>query len=162
MRLTLMVSFFMFSVTVFCLRRPLDVAYTRAWPTSMTEASEALAAAAETHHIKLLPAYKINGVTMEPQYYMKRLDGATVILRFELAHHLICKGHEKVGIDMFSARVVQIRVILPPQGGAPATPRKLKKLLPYNNYFGSFTPTKCNWDDDGDDKENSLPPKTMR
>jgi hypothetical protein len=98
---------------------------------------------------------------MEPQYYMRRLDGATVILRFELFHHLIRKGQGGAATDTFSARVVQIRVILPPPGGSPANPRK-KKVLPYDNYFGSFTPTKRNRDDDGDDKENGPQPKTTR
>ena len=107
-----------------------------------------------------LLAYDLNGVLIEPQYYMKRLDGATVILRFELSHHLICK-QGKPPVDTFSARVVQIRVILPPPGAAPATPRK-KRVLPRDNYFGSFTPTKRARDDEDDDKENDRPRKLMR
>lgn len=143
------------------LRWLLDVAYTRAWPTSTPEAAEALEVAAETHRVKPLPAYDLNGVLIEPQYYTKRLDGATVILRFELTHHLIGRGKEKPPVDTFSARVVQIRIILPPPGAAPATPQK-KKLLPHDTYFGSFTPTKRNWDDDEDEKENERPKKTIR
>lgn len=139
----------------------LDVAYTRAWPTSTPQAADALAVASETHRVEPLLAYDLNGVLIEPQYYMKRLDGATVILRFELAHHLIRK-QGKPPIDTFSARVVQIRVILPPPGAAPATPRK-KRVLPRDTYFGSFTPTKRNRDDiDEDDKENGRPKKAKR
>ena len=107
-----------------------------------------------------LLAYNLNGVLIEPQYYMKRLDGATVILRFELSHHLIRK-QGKPPVDTFSARIVQIRVILPPPGAAPATPRK-KRVLPRDNYFGSFMPTKRARDDDDDDKENDRPRKLMR
>lgn len=138
-----------------------DVAYTRAWPTSTPEAAEALAVAAETHSINPLPAYDQNGVLIEPQYYMKRLDGATVILRFELTHYLIRKGKDKQAVDTFSARVVQIRVILPPPGACPATPRK-KKVLMHDDYFGTFTPTKRSRDDDDDDKENYRLSKDMR
>jgi len=138
------------------------VAYTRAWPTSTPEAAEALAAAAETHQVNPLPGYDQNGVLLEPQYYTKRLDGATVIIRFELTHYLIRKGKDQPAVDTFSARVVQLRIILPPPGATPATPRK-KKVLPHDNYFGSFTPTKRGRDDDDDDnKENDRPSKTMR
>ena len=104
--------------------------------------------------------YDLNGVLIEPRYYMKRLDGATVILRFELAHHLI-RRQGKAPVNIFSARIVQIRVILPPPGAAPANPRK-KRVLPRDNYFGSFTPTKHGRDDDDEDKENDRPRKLMR
>ena len=143
------------------LRTPSDVAYTRAWPTSTIEAAEALAIAAETHLVQPLPAYDLNSVLIEPQYYMRRLDGATVILRFELVHHLIRKGKDQAGVDTFSARVVQLRVILPPQGQSPATPIR-RKLLPRDDYFGTFTPSKRDRDDDEDDKENGPPLKAMR
>ncbi|KAF9789202.1 hypothetical protein BJ322DRAFT_1017915 [Thelephora terrestris] len=116
------------------LKLPVDAAYTRVWPTSTTTAAEALASAAETHRVEPLPAYDLNGVLMEPQYYTRRLDGATVVLHFELSHHPICKSREGAPVDTFSARVVQIRVILPPTGASPATPRK-KKLLPQDDYF---------------------------
>lgn len=134
----------------------LDVAYTRSWPTSTPEAAEALAAAAETHQVHPLPAYDQNGVLLEPQYYGRRLDGATVVARFELTHYLIRKGKDGRAVDTFSARIVQLRVILPPPGACPATPRK-KKVLPHDTYFGSFTPTKRGRDDEDDDKENHKP-----
>lgn len=118
--------------------------------------------AAETHCVNPLPAYDQNGVLLEPQYYMKRLEGATVIIRFELNHYLINKGKDRAAVDTFSARVVQIRIILPPPGASPATPRK-KRVLPCDDYFGSFTPTKRNRDDDDDnEKENLRPSKTAR
>ena len=142
-----------------------DVAYTRAWPTSSPEAANALAVAAETHSVNPLPAYDLNGVLVEPQYYTKRLDGATVIIRFELNHYLI-RSKDKPSVDTFSARVVQLRVILPPPGASPATPRK-KKVLPRDDYFGSFTPTKRGRGDEDDensddDKENGRPLKSLR
>ena len=138
------------------LTRHIDVAYTRGWPTSTPEAAEALAVAAESHSVNPLPAYDQNGVLIEPQYYTRRLDGATVIIRFELYHYLI-RSRDMPPVDTFSARVVQLRVILPPQGASPATPRK-KKILPHDDYFGSFTPTKRSRDDeDDDDKENDRP-----
>lgn len=137
------------------------MAYTRAWPTSTPEAAEALAAAAETHQVNPLPAYDQNGVLLEPQYYGKRLDGATVIARFGLTHHLIRKGKDKRAVDTFSARIVQLRIILPPPGAGPATPRK-KKVLLHDIYFGSFTPTKRGRDDKDDDKENGPPMKVTR
>lgn len=138
------------------------MAYTRAWPTSTPEAAEALAAAAETHQVNPLPAYDQNGRLLEPQYYTKRLDGATVAIRFELNHFLIYKGKDQRAVDTFSARLVQIRIILPPPGACPATPRK-KKVALHDNYFGSFTPTKRGRDDDDSDKENGPPAaKTMR
>lgn len=140
----------------------LDVAYTRAWPTLTPKAAEALAAAAETHSINPLPTYDQNAVLVELQYYTRRLDGATVILRFELTHYLIRKGKDEPAVDTFSAHVVQVRIILPPAGASPATPRK-KKLLPHDMYFGTFTPTKRSRDDDDeDDKENERPLKALR
>ena len=137
------------------------MAYTRAWPTSTPEAAAALAVAAETHQVNPLPAYDQNGVLLEPHYYGKRLDGATVVIRFELSHYLIRKGKDKRATDTFSARVVQLRVILPPPGASPATPRK-KKVLPHDTYFGSFTPTKRRRDDDDDEKENEPLAKIIR
>ena len=147
------------------LREHVDVAYTRAWPTSTPEAAAALAAASETHSVNPLPAYDLNGVLLEPGHYTKRLDGATVIIRFELNHFLIRKK-DKASVDTFSARVVQLRIILPPPGHSPATPRK-KKVLPRDDYFGSFTPTKRDRDDEDDDndddnKENGRPLKALR
>lgn len=138
-----------------------DIAYTRAWPTSTPEAAEALASAAATHQVNPLPGYDQNGVLLEPQYYGKRLDGATVVIRFELYHYLIHKGKESRTTDIFSARVVQVRVILPPVGACPATPRK-KRVQMHDNYFGSFTPTKRRRDDDDDNKENEPSAKTVR
>lgn len=109
-----------------------------------------------------MPGYDQNGVLPEPQYYTKCLDGATVIIRFELTHYLIRKGKDQAAVDTFSARIVQLRIILSPPGASPTTPGK-KKVLPHDNYFGSFTPTKCGRDDDDDDnKENDCPSKTMR
>ena len=147
----------------YLLRRPTDVAYTRAWPTSTERAAEDLAVAAETHAINLLPVYNQNGVLLEPQYYTKCLDGATVIIWFELNHYLIhAKG--ELPSDTFSARIVQAQIILPPTGASPATPCK-KKLLPHDTYFGSFTPSKHGRDDDNDnndDKENGRPLKFLR
>jgi len=141
-----------------------DVAYTRAWPTSTPEAAEALAAAAETHSVNPLPAYDQNGVLVEPLQYNRRLDGATVIIRFELYHYLI-RNKGKPAVDTFSARVVQLRIVLPPPGASPATPRK-KKLLPHDTYFGSFTPKRGRDDEDDDDnedgKENQRPLKALR
>ena len=137
------------------------MAYTRAWPTSTPKAAEALAAAAETHQVHPLPGYDQNGVLLEPLYYVKRLEGATVIARFELTHYLIRKGKDKRAVDTFSARVVQLRVILPPPGASPATPRK-RKVLMTDMYFGSFTPTKRGRDDEDDDKENGPVAKITR
>ena len=159
---TQQVSFFFFfpSIAIVHEHYFLDVAYTRAWPTSTPEAAMALAVAAQTHQVNPLPGYDQNGVLLEPHYYGKRLDGATVVIRFELFHYLIRKGKDKHGIDTFSARVVQLRIILPPPGACPATPWK-KKVLPHDTYFGSFTPTKRGRDDD-DEKENEPLAKVIR
>ena len=105
----------------------LDVAFTQAWPTSTPQAAEALAATSESHRVEPLLAYDLNGVLIEPHYYMKRLDGTTVILRFELTHHLIHR-QGKALVDTFSARIVQIRVIFPLPGAAPVTPQKKRVL----------------------------------
>ena len=126
------------------------MAFTRSWPTSTPTAAEALAAAASTHQVNPLPAYDQNGVLLEPQYYTKRLDGATVVIRFELNHYAIQQKDKKRIVDTLSARIIQIRVILPPPGACPATPRKKKTAL-HDTYFGSFTPTKHRRDDDDDD-----------
>ena len=142
------------------LKCSLDVANTRAWPTSTPEAAEALAVAAESYCVCPLPAYDQNANLLEPQDYMKRLDGANVIIRFELSHYLIRGKKDGPATDIFSARVVQVRIILPPPG-TPATPRK-KKILPRDNYFGSFTPTKRKRENDDDDKENHRSSKTAR
>ncbi|KAF9645824.1 hypothetical protein BDM02DRAFT_3119669 [Thelephora ganbajun] len=56
----------------------------RVWSSSTPGAAGALAAAAETHYVNPLPAYDQDAVLLEPQYYAKRSDGATVIIRFEL------------------------------------------------------------------------------
>ena len=134
----------------------LDIAATRDWPTSSPKAAEDLAALAETHAVCPLPAYDQNGVLIEPRWYARRLEGATVILRFELNHYLIRdpRNRKEKPTDTFSARLVQLRVIIPPPAASPATPRK-RKVLPSDNYFGSFTPRKNPKDgDDDDDKEN--------
>lgn len=136
-----------------------DVAYTRAWPTSNPIAAQALAAASKSYQVNPLPAYDQNGVLLEPQYYVKRLDGATIIARFSLTHTVIRPSKGKRAGDTFSAHIVQLRVILPPPGASPATPRK-KRMLMHDAYFGSFTPTKRRRDDDdNDDKENEPLPK---
>ena len=143
------------------LRWPLDVAYTRTWPTSTPEAAKALAVAAETHQVNPLPAYDQNGVLLEPQYYSKRLDGATVVLCFELTHYLIHKKDQHA-IDTLSAHIVQLRIILPLPRSSPTTPRK-KKIPLHDNYFGTFTPTKRRRGDDNDNKGNDeRAAKTMR
>jgi hypothetical protein len=118
-----------------------------------------LAAAAETHLVNPLPGYDQNGVLIEPQLYSRRLDGATVVIRFELNHYFIRKREQR-SVDAFSARVIQVRVILPPPGTCPATPRR-RKILPRDTYFGSFTPSKRGRDDE-DEKENERPPKISR
>ena len=114
----------------------------------------------ETHTVNPLPTYDQNGILLEPQYYTKRLDGATVIIRFELFHYLV-RSKDKPAVDTFSTRLVQVRIILPPAGASPATPRK-KKLLPHDTYFGSFIPTKRGRDDDDEGKENQRPLKVFR
>ena len=93
---------------------------------------------------------------------MKRLEGATVIIRFELNHYLIRKKDQRA-VDTFSARVVQLRVILPPPGASPATPRR-RKVLASDTYFGSFTPSKRSRDDEDEEKEkeNKRPSKISR
>ena len=82
-----------------------------------------------------------------------------MIIRFNLFHHLI-RGKEpgERSSDTFSARIVQVRVVRPPPTALPATPRK-KYLLPTDDYFGSFTPTKRPRYDGDDDKRNARPSK---
>lgn len=130
---------------------------TRDWPTSNPDTKEALAKLVATHCVNPLPAYDQNAILIEPYLYTRRLDGATVIIRFNLSHHLICKKGERP-IDTFSGRVVQIRVVRPPPTALPATPRK-KKLLPTDDYFGSFTPTKRPRYDEDDNTGSSRPSK---
>lgn len=135
----------------------LDIATTRAWPTTMPEAAEALASVSDTHVVCPLPAYDQNGILIEPRWYVHRLEGATVVLRFELNHYVIRNKRDKGGppTDAFSARIVQLRVVIPPPAASPVTPRK-RKVLPSDSYFGCFTPRKdFKKDDDGSDKENN-------
>ena len=61
----------------------------RDWPTSTLKAAEDLAALAAAHAVCPLPAYDINGVLIKLRWYAHHLEGATVILRFHLNHHLI-------------------------------------------------------------------------
>lgn len=89
-----------------------------------------------------------------------------MIIRFELTHYLIRNSKQdkkERPTDTFSARLVQLRVIIPPPAASPATPRK-RKLLPSDNYFGTFTPKKNPKDDDNDDsgKENGAPTKRLK
>ena len=128
----------------------LDIAATRDWPTSTQRAAEDLAAIAETHAVCPLPAYDQNGILIEPGWYARRLGGATVIIRFELHHYVIRNAKQdkrEKPTDTFSAKLIQLRVIIPPPAASPATPRK-RKLLPSDNYFGSFTPKKNPKDED--------------
>jgi hypothetical protein len=81
-----------------------------------------------------------------------------VIIRFNLSHHLIRGKDGQRSSDTFSARIVQIRIVRPPSAALPVTPRK-KKLLPTDDYFGSFTPTKRPRYDDDNDKGNGRPSK---
>ena len=137
----------------------LDVEATRAWPTSTPEAAEALAFIAGTHAVCPLPAYDQNGVAIEPRVYARRLEGATVIMRFNLDHYVIWnkKDKNRAPTDTFSATLVQLRIIIPPPGRDPVTPRK-RKISKEDKYFGSFTPRKLFKKDDNDsDKENGEP-----
>ena len=136
-----------------------DVATTRAWSTTTPEAAEALALITETHAVCPLPAYDKNGVIIEPRAYGCRLEGVMVIIRFELNHYVIRNKKHKNDIptDAFSARVIQLRVIIPPPAAHPVTPQK-RNLLPSNNYFGAFTPHKnFKKDEDGSDEEKGGP-----
>ena len=79
-----------------------------------------------------------------------------MIIRFNLSHHLIRGKEGERSTDTFSVRIVQVRVIRPPPTALPATPRK-RKLLPTDDYFGSFTPTKRPRADDNDnDKKGNI------
>jgi len=73
-------------------------------------------------------------------------------LRFELTHYIIRNSNQdkkEKPTDKFSARLVQLRVIIPPPAASPATPRKWK-VLPSDHYFGAFTPKKNPKGDDDD------------
>ena len=131
---------------------------TRGWPTSNSDAAEALEKLVPSHTVNPLPAYDQHGIAIEPLFYKSRLDGSTAIIRFSLLHHVIHSKENEQPVDMFSARVYQIRVIRPP-ASIPVTPRK-KKMMPTDDYFGTFTPTKRpRFDDDDDDKESPRPSK---
>ena len=56
---------------------------------------EALAKLVATHCVNPLPAYDQNAILIELYLYTRRLDGAAVIIRFNLSHHLICKKGER-------------------------------------------------------------------
>lgn len=135
---------------------------TSEWPTSNPDAEEALAKLVPSHCVNPLPAYDQNGILLEPSLYTCRLDGATVIIRFNLSHHLIRGKEGERSVDAFSARVVQIRIVRPPPTALPVTPRR-RKLLPTDDYFGSFTPTKrARYDDNDNNKGNPRAGSKMR
>ena len=125
----------------------------------MPRVAEDLAALAETHAVCPLPAYDQNRILIELRWYARRLEGATVILQFKLHHFLIQNSKQdkkEKPTDTFSVRLVQLCVIIPPPATSPATPRK-RKVLPSDNYFGSFTPRKNPKDDNNNsNKENML------
>lgn len=133
----------------------LDVAATREWPTTTPEATAALPQVAQTHAVCPLPAYDQNGVLIEPGLYTRRLERATVIMRFELTHFVIRNKKDKNAppTDTFCGQLVQLRVIIPPPGNS-VTPRR-RKVLPSDHYFGSFTPRKgIKEDESNSDKED--------
>ena len=108
-----------------------------------------------THQVNPLLAYDQNGSLLEPQDYAKCLEGATVVIYFELNHYVIHQKDEHT-VDTFRACITKIRVILPPET-SPATPQR-KKVLLNNAYPVSFTPNRHCGDDNHDDKESEQVP----
>ena len=88
--------------------------------------AKALVLIAETHAVCLLPAYNQNGVIIEPRVYGRQLEGAMVIIQLKLNHYVIRNKKHKndMPTDTFSARVIQLCVIIPPPAAHLVTPQK--------------------------------------
>ncbi len=73
------------------------------------------------HYVVPIPAYDMRGDLIHPGYYRCRLEGALVVLRFNLTHWAIKRAGG--GTDVYVADIVSIRVLAPPAPN-PVTPRK--------------------------------------
>ena len=95
------------------------------WPVSNSAAAAALEEMRGKYYVVPIPAYDMHGELIHPSFYRRRLEGALVALRFTLTHWSIGKGTN--GADVYSADIVNIRVLAPPKPTL-VTPRKRGKV----------------------------------
>ncbi|THH01020.1 hypothetical protein EW026_g1589 [Hermanssonia centrifuga] len=91
------------------------------WPVHNDAARDALDEMKGKHYVVPIPAYDMRGDLIHPGYYRCRLEGALVVLRFNLTHWAIKRAGG--GTDVYVADIVSIRVLAPPAPN-PVTPRK--------------------------------------
>ncbi|KAI6142611.1 hypothetical protein BKA82DRAFT_108976, partial [Pisolithus tinctorius] len=88
------------------------------WPVQ-ERLKGALTQAAETHNISPLPVFDLNGESIDPTDYIRKLSGAIVRVRFALVHYSI--GGDKKSVFM---AVVRDMVVLREPVAGPQNPLK--------------------------------------
>ncbi|EKM53753.1 uncharacterized protein PHACADRAFT_98432 [Phanerochaete carnosa HHB-10118-sp] len=92
------------------------------WPVKSKAAAEQLEEMKGCYHAVLIPAYDMHGELIHSSFYRHRLEGALVAVRFTLTHWAIKNGNSD-GTDIYTADIVNIRVLAPPKPTL-VTPRK--------------------------------------
>ncbi|KIL56468.1 hypothetical protein M378DRAFT_172685 [Amanita muscaria Koide BX008] len=97
------------------------------WPAYYSQAQEELKNMVNTHRVRYLLAFDMNGHLIEPSEYRKHLQGALVQVHFTVTRWAIGARKGDEAWDTFVADIHQMRVLSPPASyGKPVVPRKLK------------------------------------
>jgi hypothetical protein len=98
-------------------------------------AAEALENMRDTHRVVPLSAYDVNGDLIAPHEYKLRLQGALVIVRFNMLHWSIGARKDQGPVDTYVAEIQGIRVLDPPKLQAHQTPKKkrVRKKDPFDD-----------------------------
>jgi hypothetical protein len=93
------------------------------WPTVSGEAKWALQSMHDTHRVRPLPAYDLDGDLIPPSQYKAQLEGATVRVYFILRHWSINARQGAQASDAYVADVMSMRVLVLPRRHAPLNRR---------------------------------------
>lgn len=109
------------------------------WPAEHDEARKALKEMVATHRVCPLQAFDIKSQIIKPTEYRKRLQGAMVFIGFTMTHYSIARKPEqqREAVDSYTADIVFVRVLVPPNPIGPITPKKKRTFMvdPYTPDF---------------------------
>ncbi|KAJ8519659.1 hypothetical protein ONZ45_g3411 [Pleurotus djamor] len=109
------------------------------WPVraSAQDALETLKEA-KTHQLNPLPLFGEDGKLVSPNEYRKRLQGATVAIKFMLVHHFI----KNKNFDSFAADIVNIDIISPAKPKPKVVVQSPSRKRKYSMRSGGGSPSK--------------------
>lgn len=109
-----------------CLAGPMTL---ENWPVLSDAATAAKEDMKGKFYVVPIPAYDMHGELIHPSFYRRRLEGALVAVRLTLTHWAI--KNDKSSADVYTADIVNIRVLTPPKP-TTVTPRKRGKVPTYD------------------------------